>query len=72
MDPQKALHSAKNMLQNKNLNGVCLNILQDASSFGSDTNEVEFLTQTQQLSIPKAEKLLVALQILAYAQTLEG
>ena len=72
MDPQKALHNAKNMLQNKNLDGVCLNILQDASSFGSDTNEVEFLTQTQQLSIPKAEKLLVALQILAYAQTLEG
>ncbi len=43
MDELVALSNAKNMLDKKNLDGVCLNILDDKNSFGSDSNEIELV-----------------------------
>jgi len=45
------------------LNGVCLNILQNSASFGSDENEVEFITAQKDVHIPKADKLHVSFEI---------
>ena len=39
------------MIKNKKLNAVCLNILKDSSSFGSDTNRVEFITDNTTTTI---------------------
>jgi phosphopantothenoylcysteine decarboxylase/phosphopantothenate--cysteine ligase len=71
MDAQNALENAKNMLQKKKLDGVCLNILKDATSFGSQTNSVEFITEDEQLSIPKDDKLSVAFKILKFAKKIK-
>lgn len=43
MDEILALSNAQNMLEKKNLDGVCLNILDDNNSFGSDTNNIELV-----------------------------
>jgi len=43
MDETTAMNSATKMLENKNLDGVCLNILNDENSFGSDNNNIELI-----------------------------
>ncbi|MCI7464035.1 MAG: bifunctional phosphopantothenoylcysteine decarboxylase/phosphopantothenate--cysteine ligase CoaBC, partial [Campylobacter sp.] len=48
MDEQSALGSAKNMLENKALDAVCLNVLKAQNYFGSEQNEVLFITKNSQ------------------------
>lgn len=54
MDKENALEHATNMLEKKNLDAVCLNILGEKNAFGSNHNEVSFITSTH------VEKLLLA------------
>ncbi|MGA1933632.1 bifunctional phosphopantothenoylcysteine decarboxylase/phosphopantothenate--cysteine ligase CoaBC [Arcobacter sp. YIC-464] len=63
MDEVTALNSASSMLQNKNLDAVCLNILNDENSFGSNTNEIELILKNNSYSF-KGEKLDVSMGIL--------
>ncbi len=70
MDAQNALANAQKMLEKKGVDAVCLNILKDVSSFGTETNSVEFLTKERHESIPLADKLSVAFEILEHAKTL--
>jgi len=72
MDKENALTYAKNMLEKKALDGVCLNILKDASSFGTQTNEIEFITHNNITHLPKDDKLSIAFSILENAQKLQG
>ena len=71
MDESNALSNATNMLENKNLNAVCLNILKDSSSFGSDTNSIEFISSKEKISIPSNDKLSVAFEIVKNSKALE-
>ncbi|QFR49204.1 bifunctional phosphopantothenoylcysteine decarboxylase/phosphopantothenate--cysteine ligase CoaBC [Sulfurimonas lithotrophica] len=68
MDAQNAHKNATNMLDKKELDAVCLNILKDSSSFGSDTNKVEFIKADKIESIADADKLSVAYEILEHAK----
>lgn len=70
MDAQNALENAKKMLDAKNLDGVCLNVLRDSSSFGTDTNAIDFLAKETQHAIAHADKLSVAFSILEHAKSL--
>ena len=63
MDEITALNSASSMLQNKNLDAVCLNILNDENSFGSNTNEIELILKNNSFSF-KGEKLDISMGIL--------
>ncbi len=71
MDAQTANANAEAMLQNKNLDAVCLNLLKNSTSFGTDTNAIEFITPTQTKSIPSKDKLSLSLDLCHYAQELE-
>ncbi len=71
MDREKAEENAKKMLKEKKLDGVCLNILQNSASFGSDENEVEFITAQKDVHIPKADKLHVSFEIVKNAKGLQ-
>jgi len=71
IDKEKAEQNAKKMLQEKELDGVCLNILQNSSSFGSDENEIEFITQKKDIHIPKADKLRVSFEIVKNAKEMQ-
>lgn len=70
MDPKNAKENALQMLQNKNLDAVCLNLLQNSSSFGLDTNTIEFISHQKQISIAHTDKLSISFTILQHAETL--
>ena len=71
MDRENALQNATEMLQNKKLDAVCLNVLKDSSSFGSDINAVEFITAKNRVSIASNDKLSVAFEIVKNSKVLE-
>ncbi|AXK49625.1 bifunctional phosphopantothenoylcysteine decarboxylase/phosphopantothenate--cysteine ligase CoaBC [Aliarcobacter trophiarum LMG 25534] len=67
MDRENAKTNAKNMLKNKNLNGVCLNILDENNTFGSDTNTVELILNNKSFDF-SGEKLDISLKLLEVLQ----
>ena len=70
MDANNAKLNAVNMLKDKGVDGVCLNLLKNASSFGSETNEVEFITKDESVLIPKNDKLTIGFAIIKNAKKL--
>lgn len=68
MDEKNALSNSSKMLKSKGVDAVCLNILKDSSSFGSDTNTIDFITSEKVESIKTADKLSVAFEILESAK----
>ncbi|MFA6144336.1 MAG: bifunctional phosphopantothenoylcysteine decarboxylase/phosphopantothenate--cysteine ligase CoaBC [Sulfurimonas sp.] len=70
MDPNGATQNAKNLLEKKKVDAVCLNIINDNNSFGSDTNQIDFMTPMNSITLQKGDKLSVALRILDQAYTL--
>lgn len=45
MDKQNAKNNACSMIEKKNIDGVCLNIIDDENYFGSESNIIEFITK---------------------------
>ncbi len=70
MDSTTALKNAKKMLEKKSLNAVCLNILKNQNSFGSDKNRITFITKTKQKEIELSTKLDIAKQIVELSKEL--
>ena len=70
MDEQSALSSAKNMLENKALDAVCLNVLKAQNYFGSEQNEVLFITKNSQKMLKMASKYEIAAQIAGLSENL--
>lgn len=67
MDENIALSNAKNMLEKKSLDAVCLNILEDKNSFGTQNNEIELVLKNSSYKF-SGDKLDISLEIL---ETLE-
>ena len=63
MDKDLAKQNATNMLQNKNLDGVCLNIIDENNNFGSDNNSINFITSNNEASF-NGSKLEVSIKLL--------
>ena len=63
MDKNSALSNATSMLEKKSLDAVCLNILDDASSFGTDNNDIELILKENSHKF-KGSKLNISLDIL--------
>jgi len=72
MDSQEGLNNAINLLTQKNVDAVCYNLLQDATSFGGDENEITFITKDEQVSLGRADKLVLSSKILAQAKKLSN
>ena len=70
MDKTDAKSNAVNMLENKKLDAVCLNILKNSSSFGSDTNEIEFITKEKNILLMQSDKLTLSFRIISHAKKL--
>jgi len=64
MDKNNATSNATNMIKSKNIDGVCLNILSDSNSFGSNTNQIDLITKNNTTKLPSNDKLTLALQLL--------
>ncbi len=63
MDPKSGLENAKKMLEEKNLDAVCLNDV-SKNSFGSDENEITLITKEKIIDLPKNDKLSLSLDLL--------
>jgi phosphopantothenoylcysteine decarboxylase/phosphopantothenate--cysteine ligase len=70
MDEEHAVANALKMIDGKGVDAVCLNILKDSSSFGTDTNEIEFILPNKKESIAKSDKLSVSFEILKHAKNI--
>jgi phosphopantothenoylcysteine decarboxylase/phosphopantothenate--cysteine ligase len=71
MDKEQAKTNAQNMLQTKNLDAVCLNILENSQSFGTVDNEIEFITKEHATLLEKDDKLSLSFKIIDHAKTLQ-
>jgi len=70
MDKKTALKSAKNMLDKKSLDAVCLNLLEEKNRFGSPENEVTFITKQSETKLPISSKLEIAKKIVELSKKL--
>lgn len=70
MRQEDAKMQAVKLLKNKNIDAVCLNILQDSNSFGDDYNEIEFISKNMDVRSKRTDKLSLSFEILDYAKEL--
>lgn len=70
-DKDIALESAKRTLIVKNLDAVCLNVLNDMVKFGSENTKFTFVTKSQTQEIPYDSKLNVAFKIAELVKKLQ-
>ena len=61
-DEQNALKYAKNTLIKKNLDAICLNLL-TKNDFGSDENEIIFITKDKEIKFPQDSKEKIAFKV---------
>lgn len=69
-DAKTALANAKNMLKNKNLDAVCLNVLGAEVKFGSDVSKITFITDSFSKDFELNSKQAVAQEIVKAAKEL--
>ncbi|WP_103630643.1 bifunctional phosphopantothenoylcysteine decarboxylase/phosphopantothenate--cysteine ligase CoaBC [Campylobacter concisus] len=67
---ENALKSARSMLEKKELDAVCLNILGEKNGFASEQNEVNFITKDDEILLPLASKDEIAWRIVELAANL--
>lgn len=72
MDTQEGLNNAIELLGKKRVDAVCYNLLQDATSFGGEENEITFITKEEQVSLGRADKLTLSHKILDAAKKLSN
>lgn len=70
MDEATAQESATQMLEKKSLDAVCLNILKKENSFGSEKNEISFITEEKTTKLALADKLDISLKIVELTKAL--
>lgn len=70
MDSEEGLNNAVALLTKKRVDAVCYNLLQDATSFGGDENEITFITEEAQVSLGRSNKLTLSSKILDEAKKL--
>jgi len=70
MDSQNGLANAQALLEQKEIDAVCYNLLQDAHSFGTTDNEITFISKEKRCALGKADKLTLAQKILKQAEGL--
>jgi phosphopantothenoylcysteine decarboxylase/phosphopantothenate--cysteine ligase len=68
MDDKTAKTNAQNMLKTKKIDAVCLNVLEDNNSFGSQTNRIELILKNKSYEF-SGDKLDISIEIL---NTLKG
>jgi phosphopantothenoylcysteine decarboxylase/phosphopantothenate--cysteine ligase len=70
MDKEKGFSSAKNLIEYKNVDGVCYNLLKDSQSFGTNENSITFITAENSVNLGTASKLDLSFKILKESQKL--
>jgi phosphopantothenoylcysteine decarboxylase/phosphopantothenate--cysteine ligase len=73
MDSVRGKEFATKMLSKKNLDAVCLNILKNSSSFGTDENQVDMIFKSGDvIKLEKLDKMLLSIKIIEKVQKLDS
>lgn len=72
MDKVNGFSSAKSLIENKNVDGVCYNLLANSSAFGTSDNSIVFITKHESVDLGRASKLDLSFKILDESQKLES
>ena len=72
MDEEKGFSNAKSLIENKNVDGVCYNLLKDSQSFGTTEHSITFITPNEAKDLGNGSKLDLSFKILDESQTLEN
>lgn len=70
MDSKRAVKNASDLIDRKDVDAVCLNLLKDSESFGTADNQIDFITAKEVISLPRADKLSLSMHILKHAKEL--
>ncbi len=70
MDAQNGLEHAKALLSQKEVDAVCYNLLKNSSSFGTEENEITFVTENGIQPLGRSDKLTLAGTILNVSKSL--
>jgi phosphopantothenoylcysteine decarboxylase/phosphopantothenate--cysteine ligase len=70
MDAEHGLDHAKALLEHKEVDAVCYNLLANSESFGTEDNEISFITKTSVTPLGRADKLTLAQKILDASKAL--
>ncbi|CAA6816196.1 MAG: Phosphopantothenoylcysteine decarboxylase (EC / Phosphopantothenoylcysteine synthetase (EC [uncultured Sulfurovum sp.] len=71
MDKENGFSSAKSLIENKNVDGVCYNLLANSSAFGTADNSIIFIKKNETIDLGRASKLDLSFKILEESQKLE-
>lgn len=70
MDSKEGLNNAVALLEKKDVDAVCYNLLDDAKSFGGNDNEITFITKERQVPLGRTDKFTLAVKIIDHAKGL--
>jgi len=71
-DPATALENAKKALQEKDVDAICLNILEKTNNFGSNYNKITCLTKKSIKELPLKPKIDLSFDILNLVKELDS
>jgi len=72
MDKEEGFSNAKGLIENKNIDAVCYNLLNDSQSFGTQNNSITFITKNEAIDLGTSSKLDLSFKILDESQRLEN
>lgn len=70
MDSENGLRSAISLLEQKGVDAVCYNLLGGSQDFGTNSNQINWITSSMQKDLGKLDKLELAFKILDNAEEL--
>jgi len=72
MDKERGFSNAKSLIENKNVDGVCYNLLKDSQSFGTTEHSITFITSEGSTELGTGSKLNLSFKILDESQKLNN
>ena len=72
MDEEKGFSNAKSLIENKNVDGVCYNLLKDSKSFGTTEHSITFISPENSTELGTGSKLDLSFKILDESQKLNN
>ena len=72
MNEEKGFSNAKSLIENKNVDGVCYNLLKDSQSFGTTEHSLTYITLENSIDLGRGSKLDLSFKILDESQKLNN
>ncbi len=72
MDQDQGFSNAESILKKKNIDAVCYNLLKNSQSFGTDKNQITFITEHATIELGHGDKLELSFKILDESKKLKN